>query len=167
MQALQIHSGACACLLYYGGPLCEIPLFPACRLTEELSHDGAPPLMSCRPWDYPRACACVAQCKTAPTVQTISVWPRSGQPASLGEPPAFACYHRGGPSDPQLSTLPAEGEAGVTYYSSQAMLPSQSIDRDAMMKSHFGQDWRKSRHQVPNALCPGTLQDINHSHRKL
>lgn len=38
-----LHTGQCVCPLYYGGPFCETPVYPACRLTVEKSHDGLPP----------------------------------------------------------------------------------------------------------------------------
>jgi len=98
-----VHSGACLCLLYYGGPLCATPLFPACRLTQHPSPDGLPPRMSCYPWSEPRSCECLRQCLATPTIVDV--------PQPNDRP--FACFARRGAAPAlQLSDFPAEGAAG-------------------------------------------------------
>lgn len=66
----QIHTGTCSCPLYYGGPLCEDPVYPACRLTADWRCD-LPPVMWCNPWAEPRNCECIRQCYASPNVLRI------------------------------------------------------------------------------------------------
>jgi hypothetical protein len=69
-----IHGGGCACLLGYGGPLCEALLYPACR---PFAAPGAndtvafPPPMRCAHVDV-KHCQCYRECATHPVKQDWS-----------------------------------------------------------------------------------------------
>ena len=103
----ELHTGACACPLGFGGRLCEVTLLGACALTPT-PPPGRPAAMLCASGSGVvehgqvalLSCDCLRQC----------VAHEAGGLATHGP-----CYERPGGPAAQLSAFPAADEAGVVY----------------------------------------------------
>ena len=103
----ELHTGACACPLGFGGRLCETTLLGACALTPTPPSDR-PAAMLCASGSGVvehgqvalLSCDCLRQC----------VAHEAGGLATHGP-----CYERPGGPAAQLSAFPAADEAGVVY----------------------------------------------------
>ena len=103
----ELHTGACACPLGFGGRLCETTLLGACALTQQ-PPPGRPAALLCASGSGVAehgqvallSCECLRQC----------VAHEAGGLATHGP-----CYERPGGPAAQTSAFPAAEEAGVVY----------------------------------------------------
>ena len=117
----ELHTGACACPLGFGGRLCEQTLLSACALTPT-PPPGKPAAMLCASGSGVvehgqvalLSCDCLRQC--------VAHMP----PGTVGH---GACFERAGGVDAQTSDFPAPDEAGVVFRRSS----SPAADMNATM----------------------------------
>lgn len=129
-----VNTGFCACLVGYGGPLCEELLYPACRKTTEYSHHGFPPAMRCY-HQGARSCDCLRQCNERPSIHR------------MGE--MLNCFDRVGVSvEDQLSTFPEESEEAKFYEGFNEWGAEHPWQRSEMVTMPRGM-----QKLVPNSRC--------------
>lgn len=113
----ELHTGACACPIGYGGVLCEKALLSACALTRT-PPAGRPVAMLCNHfWGSVgvTSCDCLRQCM-------------AHMPASLAS--HGLCFERPGGLEAQTSDFPEADEAGVVYRRSSSPRVNDTMSRD-------------------------------------
>jgi len=146
----ELHTGACACPLGFGGRLCEKTLLGACALTPT-PPPGRPAAMLCASGSGVvehgqvalLSCDCLRQC----------VAHEAGGLATHGP-----CYERPGGPAAQLSSFPAADEAGVVYRMDSA--PGAEARSVVPRDEYMQQQARNNRLQGWEAL---PLRDCNAS----
>jgi hypothetical protein len=131
----ELHTGACACPLGFGGRLCERTLLGACAVTTQPPPPprvGPPGMLCASGRGVPehgqtgvKACECLRQC----------VAHESGGLGQHG-----ICFERPGGAEAQHSAFPAADEAGIVYrrdsrLGADGVTPSgELLTRDAYLK---------------------------------